>query len=38
MNKKFTETKIPRNGSNRVVLVKEFLDQHYDIKLKNPPS
>lgn len=33
MNKKFTETKIPANGSNRVALVKEFLDQHYDIKI-----
>lgn len=31
--KKFTETKIPANGSNRVALVKEFLDQHYDIKI-----
>lgn len=33
MTKKFTETKIPKNGSNRVALVKEFLDQHYDIKI-----
>lgn len=33
MNKKFTETKIPANGSNRVALVKEFLDAHYDIKI-----
>jgi predicted P-loop ATPase len=31
--KLFTETKIPTSGSNRVVLVKEFLDQHYDIKI-----
>lgn len=29
----YTETKIPTNGSNRVVLVKEFLDEHYDIKI-----
>jgi predicted P-loop ATPase len=33
MTKKFIETKIPKHGSNRVVLVKEFLDQHYDIKI-----
>jgi len=33
MSKKFTETKIPANGSNRVALVKEFLDAHYDIKI-----
>ena len=33
MNKKSTETKIPTNGSNRVALVKEFLDTHYDIKI-----
>jgi len=31
--RKFAETKIPANGSNRVALVKEFLDQHYDIKI-----
>ena len=31
--KLFTETKIPTSGSNRVVLVKEFLNQHYDIKI-----
>ena len=31
--KKFAETKIPVHGSNRVALVKEFLDQHYDIKI-----
>ena len=30
---KFTETKIPANGSNRVTLVKEFLDANYDIKI-----
>jgi predicted P-loop ATPase len=30
---KFTETKIPANGSNRVALVKEFLDTHYNIKI-----
>jgi predicted P-loop ATPase len=30
---KFPETVIPTNGSNRVVLVKEFLDEHYDIKI-----
>jgi len=30
---KFTETKIPANGSNRVSLVKEFLDANYDIKI-----
>lgn len=33
MAKKFTETQIPANGSNRVTLVKEFLDTHYDIKI-----
>jgi predicted P-loop ATPase len=33
MAKKFTETKIPANGSNRVTLVKEFLDTHYDIRI-----
>ncbi len=33
MTKKFIETKIPKNGSNRVILVKEFLDQHYGIKI-----
>lgn len=33
MAKKFTETKIPANGSNRVTLVKEFLDTNYDIKI-----
>lgn len=31
--RKFAETKIPANRSNRVALVKEFLDQHYDIKI-----
>ena len=31
--RKFAETMIPANGSNRVALVKEFLDQHYDIKI-----
>ncbi|MFZ4705495.1 MAG: VapE domain-containing protein [Bacteroidales bacterium] len=30
---KFTETKVPASGSNRVALVKDFLDQHYDIKI-----
>ena len=30
---KFPETVIPTNGSNRVALVKEFLDEHYDIKI-----
>jgi len=30
---KFPETIIPTNGSNRVALVKEFLDEHYDIKI-----
>ncbi len=30
---KFTETIIPQNGSNRVALVKEFLAEHYDIKI-----
>lgn len=30
---KFAESKIPSNGSNRVALVKEFLDTHYDIKI-----
>ena len=33
MLKKFTETKVPQGGSNRVTLVKEFLDQHYSIKI-----
>lgn len=33
MTKKFNETKIPSNGSNRVTLVKEFLDANYDIKI-----
>lgn len=33
MPKKFTETQIPANGSNRVTLVKEFLTDHYDIKI-----
>lgn len=33
MAKKFAETKVPVNGSNRVSLVKEFLDEHYDIKI-----
>lgn len=33
MPKKFTETKIPANGSNRVNLVKEFLETHYNIKI-----
>lgn len=33
MTKKFNETKIPAGGSNRVVLVKEFLSEHYDIKI-----
>ena len=33
MAKKFTETKIPVNGSNRVTLVKEFLENNYDIKI-----
>ncbi|WP_299576648.1 VapE domain-containing protein [uncultured Sunxiuqinia sp.] len=33
MAKKFTETKIPSNGSNRVSLVKEFLNTNYDIKI-----
>ena len=31
--RKFAETMIPANGSNRVALVKEFLDQHYEIKI-----
>jgi len=30
---KFKETKIPVAGSNRVALVKSFLDTHYDIKI-----
>lgn len=33
MTKKFNETKIPAGGSNRVALVKDFLAQHYDIKI-----
>lgn len=33
MAKKFNETQVPVNGSNRVTLVKEFLDTHYDIKI-----
>lgn len=33
MAKKFNETKIPTNGSNRVQLVKDFLTMHYDIKI-----
>ncbi|OFX56303.1 MAG: hypothetical protein A2066_12940 [Bacteroidetes bacterium GWB2_41_8] len=33
MAKKFNETKIPVAGSNRVALVKSFLDTHYDIKI-----
>jgi hypothetical protein len=33
MTWKFPETVIPTNGSNRVALVKEFLDEHYDIKI-----
>lgn len=33
MTKKFNETKIPANGSNRVTLVKEFLDANYDIRI-----
>lgn len=33
MAKKFAETQVPLNGSNRVALVKEFLDEHYDIKI-----
>ena len=33
MAKKFNETKVPTNGSNRVTLVKEFLDTNYDIKI-----
>ena len=33
MPKKFAETKIPVSGSNRVALVKEFLDAHYGIKI-----
>lgn len=33
MAAKFNDTKIPANGSNRVTLVKEFLDTHYDIKI-----
>lgn len=33
MAKKFTETKIPANGSNRVSLVKDFLADNYDIKI-----
>jgi predicted P-loop ATPase len=33
MAKKFKETRIPANGSNRVTLVKEFLDTHYDIRI-----
>ncbi len=33
MLKKFAETKIPQGGSNRVTLVKEFLDEHYNIKI-----
>ena len=33
MAKKFTETILPKNGSNRVQLVKDFLDQHYEIKI-----
>lgn len=33
MAKKFTETKIPANGSNRVELVKTFLTDNYDIKI-----
>lgn len=33
MAQKFNETKIPAAGSNRVALVKSFLDTHYDIKI-----
>jgi predicted P-loop ATPase len=33
MIRKFKETIIPVNGSNRVALVKEFLDLYYDIKI-----
>ncbi len=33
MSKKFAETIIPKSGSNRVQIVKEFLDQHYDIRI-----
>ncbi len=33
MGKKFTKTKVPRNGSNRVKFVKEFLHENYDIKV-----
>lgn len=33
MSKKFKETKIPSVGSNRVALVKDFLDTHYNIKI-----
>lgn len=33
MAKKFNETQLPESGSNRVALVKEFLDTHYAIKI-----
>ncbi|MCL1942564.1 MAG: hypothetical protein FWF54_03320 [Candidatus Azobacteroides sp.] len=33
MSKRFKETTIPKSASNRVQLVKEFLDRHYEIKI-----
>jgi predicted P-loop ATPase len=33
MSKLFTTIKLPEHGSNRVTLVKEFLDQNYDIRI-----
>ncbi|MEI7504851.1 MAG: hypothetical protein WCJ61_16370, partial [Paludibacter sp.] len=33
MSSRFNETKLPIQSSDRVQLVKDFLEQHYEIKI-----